>query len=430
MANGGFATARNSHDNDVILHSPKNFAIGRSIYQKIQPEFGQSRFLPLFLSILSLFPFSLWWSSYNLAHQLFSQNRVAFRMITFLVFLPFLLGFVVIGVYGERKIAGFIQNRLGPMEVGPVGLFQTVADLLKMLQKEDIRPKAADKALFLAAPIVVFGATFAGFSTFPLNDSIEGAGFSIGVFFLLAIVSIDVLGILMAGWGSNNKYSLYGAMRSAAQIVSYEIPLGLAVLAVTMYHQTLDLQVISFDQGILSSGHQYFLGIKSLEVTEVGGFLAWNVFTMPFMWVVFLIFFISGLAESNRVPFDLPESESELIGGYHTEYSGFRWGLFMLSEYAMMLLVSFLTAILFFGGWNTPLPNVGSVALANWTTGPVWGVFWLFSKAIFFIFLQIVVRWTYPRLRVDQLMSLSWKYLTPAAIVLLFIVGIWKLWIL
>ncbi|MEQ8471594.1 MAG: complex I subunit 1 family protein [Marinoscillum sp.] len=351
-------------------------------------------------------------------------------MITFLVFLPFLLGFVVIGVYGERKIAGFIQNRLGPMEVGPVGLFQTVADLLKMLQKEDIRPKAADKALFLAAPIVVFGATFAGFSTFPLNDSIEGAGFSIGVFFLLAIVSIDVLGILMAGWGSNNKYSLYGAMRSAAQIVSYEIPLGLAVLAVTMYHQTLDLQVISFDQGILSSGHQYFLGIKSLEVTEVGGFLAWNVFTMPFMWVVFLIFFISGLAESNRVPFDLPESESELIGGYHTEYSGFRWGLFMLSEYAMMLLVSFLTAILFFGGWNTPLPNVGSVALANWTTGPVWGVFWLFSKAIFFIFLQIVVRWTYPRLRVDQLMSLSWKYLTPAAIVLLFIVGIWKLWIL
>ncbi|MEQ9304856.1 MAG: complex I subunit 1 family protein, partial [Marinoscillum sp.] len=164
-------------------------------------------------------------------------------MITFLVFLPFLLGFVVIGVYGERKIAGFIQNRLGPMEVGPVGLFQTIADLLKMLQKEDIRPKAADKALFLGAPIVVFGATFAGYSTLPLNNSIEGAGFSVGVFFLLAIISIDVLGMLMAGWGSNNKYSLYGAMRSAAQIVSYEIPLGLSVLAVVMYHQSLDLQV-------------------------------------------------------------------------------------------------------------------------------------------------------------------------------------------
>lgn len=316
------------------------------------------------------------------------------------------------------------------MEVGPVGLFQTIADLLKMLQKEDIRPKAADKALFLGAPIVVFGATFAGYSTLPLNNSIEGAGFSVGVFFLLAIISIDVLGMLMAGWGSNNKYSLYGAMRSAAQIVSYEIPLGLSVLAVVMYHQSLDLQVISFDQGILSSGDQYFLGIKSLKVSEIGGFLSWNVFTMPFMWIVFIIFFISSLAESNRVPFDLPESESELIGGYHTEYSGFRWGIFMLSEYAMMLLVSFLAAILFFGGWNSPLPNIGSLTLAQWTTGPVWGILWLFSKATFFILLQIIVRWTYPRLRVDQLMSLSWKYLTPAAIVLLFVVGIWKLWVL
>lgn len=349
-------------------------------------------------------------------------------MITFLVFLPFLLGFVVIGVYGERKIAGFIQNRLGPMEVGPVGLFQTIADLLKMLQKEDIRPKAIDKILFLLAPIVVFGSIFAGYASLPLTTEIEGAGFSVGVFFLLSIVSIDVLGILMAGWGSNNKYSLYGAMRSAAQIVSYEIPLGLSVLAVVMYCQTLDLQTISASQGVLGNEPTYLFGIKSLEVTGVGGFLSWNVFTMPFMWIVFIIFFISSLAESNRVPFDLPESESELIGGYFTEYSGFRWGIFMLAEYAMMLLVSFLGAILFFGGWNTPLPNIGGFALADWTTGPIWGIVWLFSKATFFIFLQIVIRWTYPRLRVDQLMSLSWKYLTPAAILLLFIVGIWKLW--
>lgn len=349
-------------------------------------------------------------------------------MITFLVFLPFLLGFVVIGVYGERKIAGFIQNRLGPMEVGPVGLFQTIADLLKMLQKEDIRPKAIDKILFLLAPIVVFGSIFAGYASLPLTTEIEGAGFSVGVFFLLSIVSIDVLGILMAGWGSNNKYSLYGAMRSAAQIVSYEIPLGLSVLAVVMYYQTLDLQTISASQGVLGNEPTYLFGIKSLEVTGVGGFLSWNVFSMPFMWIVFIIFFISSLAESNRVPFDLPESESELIGGYFTEYSGFRWGIFMLAEYAMMLLVSFLGAILFFGGWNTPLPNIGGFALADWTTGPIWGVVWLFSKATFFIFLQIVIRWTYPRLRVDQLMSLSWKYLTPAAILLLFIVGIWKLW--
>lgn len=316
------------------------------------------------------------------------------------------------------------------MEVGPIGLFQTIADLLKMLQKEDIRPKAVDKALFLVAPIIVFASIFAGYAALPLTTEVEGAGFTVGVFFLLAIVSIDVLGILMAGWGSNNKYSLYGAMRAAAQIVSYEIPLGLSVLAVVMYYQSLDLQIISNDQGILSDTPQYFLGIQALEVSQNGGFLSWSVFTMPFMWVVFIIFFISSLAESNRVPFDLPESESELIGGYFTEYSGFRWGLFMLAEYAMMLLVSFLAAILFFGGWNTPFPNIGGLALAEWTTGPIWGVIWLFSKATFFIFLQMVIRWTYPRLRVDQLMALSWKYLTPAAILLLFIVGIWKLWVI
>lgn len=351
-------------------------------------------------------------------------------MITFLFFLPFLLGFVVIGVYGERKIAGFVQNRMGPTEVGPKGLFQTLADLLKMLQKEDIRPRAADKVLFLVAPIVIFASIFAGYAVLPLTSEVSGAFVSVGVFYLLAIVSIDVLGILMAGWGSNNKYSLFGAMRSAAQIVSYEIPLGLSVLAVVMYNQTLDLQQITIQQGIISDQPQFFLGIKALEVTDVGGFLSWNVFTMPFLWLVFLIFFIAGLAESNRVPFDLPESESELIGGYHTEYSGFRWGLFMLSEYAMMLLVAFLTAILFFGGWNTPLPNLGGLKLAEWTTGPVWGAFWLISKGMFFIFIQMVIRWTYPRLRVDQLMNLSWKYLTPAAIMLLFIVGVWKLWML
>lgn len=351
-------------------------------------------------------------------------------MTTFLVFLPFLLGFVVLAVYGERKIAGFVQNRLGPMEVGPKGIFQTVADLLKMLQKEDIRPAAADKIVFLIAPIVVFGAIFAGFAVLPLTYGISGAGISAGVFYLIAIISIDVLGILMAGWGSNNKYALFGAMRSVAQIISYEIPLGLSILCVVMTCQSLDLQEISLQQGVLTTGKNYFLGISSMEVTAVGGFLSWNVFAMPLLWIAFIIFFIAGLAEANRTPFDLPESESELIGGYHTEYSGFRWGLFMLAEYAMMLLMAFLAAILFFGGWNTPLPNVGSFAMAEWTTGPVWGVVWLFGKALFFVFLQIMVRWTFPRLRVDQLMALSWKYLTPAAILLVFMIGIWKLWLI
>ncbi len=351
-------------------------------------------------------------------------------MVTFLFFLPFLLGFVVIGVYAERKVAGFIQNRLGPMEVGPVGLLQTIADLLKMLQKEDLRPRAIDQVLFLVAPILIFGSIFTGFAVIPANQEFSGSEISAGVFFLLAIVSLDVLGILMAGWGSNNKYALYGAMRSAAQIVSYEIPLGLSVLAVVMVNQSLDLQEISFLQGMSGKYSSYFLGIPALEVSELGGFLTWNVFTMPVLWIVFIVYFVASLAESNRTPFDLPESESELIGGYHTEYSGFRWGVFMLSEYAMMLLTAILAVILFFGSWNTPFPNMGGFLLAEWTSGPVWGVFWLISKSIVLVFIQMVIRWTYPRLRVDQLMSLSWKYLTPLAILMLFVVGIWKLWLL
>ncbi len=351
-------------------------------------------------------------------------------MITFLFYLPFLLGFVVVAVYTERKLAGFIQNRLGPMEVGPKGLFQTIADLLKMLQKEDVKAKAVDKWPFLFAPLFIFMVIFGGFAVLPLTVGAAGSAIAPGLFYLLAIVSLDVLGILMAGWASNNKYSVFGAMRSAAQIVSYEIPLGLSVLCVVMISQTLDLQEMTIAQGILSDNPVYLFGIKSwgLDISAVGGFLSWNVIQSPPLIFVFVIFFIAGLAEANRTPFDLPEGESEIIGGYHTEYSGFRWGLFMLAEYGMMLLIAFLGAILFFGGWNTPLPNIASLPLADWTTGPVWGAFWLVGKAMTWIFLQIWVRWTYPRLRVDQLMSLSWKFLTPAAIILVFICGIWRLW--
>ena len=335
----------------------------------------------------------------------------------------------MLGVYGERKISAFIQSRYGPMEVGPIGLLQTIADLLKMLQKENIVPKAADRFLFQNAPIVIFLSIFGGYAVLPLTMGIEGAGIQSGIFFLLAIISLDVLGVLMAGWASNNKFSLFGAMRSMAQLISYEIPLGLSVLCVVMISQSLDLQVITNQQGIFSEEQVYLFGLTSLniEVTDIRGFLSWNVMRNPFLWLVFIVFFISGLAEANRAPFDLPESESELVGGYHTEYSGFRWGIFMLGEYGMMLLVSFLAAILFFGGWNTPFPNIGTVTLADWTSGPVWGAFWLISKAMFFIFVQMWIRWTFPRLRVDQLMSLSWKYLTPAALILVFICGIWRL---
>lgn len=356
-----------------------------------------------------------------------------------LFFLAFLLIFTVFAVYAERKISAFIQDRLGPMEVGPVGLLQTIADLLKLIQKEDIVPAQSDRILFKIAPLIIFASIFAGFAVIPLTPTLQGALVEVGVFYLMAIVSLDVIGVLLAGWGSNSKFSLFGAMRSVAQIISYEVPLGLSVLCVVMWSQSMDLQEISYSQSIWSPQEAnpiYLFGIKALgvEVTDIGGVLSWNVVQMPLLFIVFIIFFIASLAEANRAPFDLPESESELVGGFHTEYSGFRWSMLMLSEYAMMLLTSFLAAILFFGGWNTALPNMGAVALAKWTSGVpgtmaanLWGAFWLLLKVFILVFIQMWVRWTYPRLRVDQLMALSWKYLTPIALFLVLLVGIWKL---
>jgi NADH-quinone oxidoreductase subunit H len=343
---------------------------------------------------------------------------------------------MVMAVYAERKISAFIQDRLGPMETGYYGLAQTVADLLKLLQKEDIVPSGADKLLFKLAPLVIFVSVFTGFSLLPLTMNWQGAAIHSGLFFLLAIISIDVVGIMMAGWGSNNKYSALGTMRAAAQIISYEVPLGLSVLCVAIIAQSLDLQEISFQQGILSPQRKYLFDIPSLNIdtTAIGGFLSWNVFRFPLMFFVWIIFFIASLAECNRAPFDLPEAESELVAGFQTEYSGFRWSVIMLGEYAMMLLVSILGATLFFGSWNTALPNVGAVRLADWTTGEAgtwtsisWGLFWLLSKSVFFVAMQIWIRWTFPRLRIDQLMNLSWKYLTPFALVLVIICAFWKI---
>ena len=367
-------------------------------------------------------------------------------MMTLLFFLPFLLIFTVLAVYAERKISAFIQDRYGPMEVGYYGLAQTVADLLKLIQKEDIVPANSDKKLFLIAPFIIFTAVFAGFAVIPLTSSWAGAGIEAGVFYLLAIVSLDVVGILMAGWGSNSKYSLFGAMRAVAQIISYEVPLSLSVLCVVVISQSLDLQEISYQQSIwikdFPNGNldeNYLFGIKALgiETTNWGGVFTWNIFRMPFLFLAYVVFFIASLAESNRAPFDLPEAESELVGGFQTEYSGFRWSVIMLAEYGMMLLVSFLGAILFLGSWNTPLPNIGPLALAEWTggkpgtwSGNLWGAFWLLSKALFAVAVQMWVRWTYPRLRVDQLMGLGWKYLTPLMLIVLFLCAVWRLWMI
>ena len=322
------------------------------------------------------------------------------------------------------------------METGKYGLLQTLADLLKLIQKEDIIPKAADAKLFKFAPYIIFVTVFAGFAVIPLAPNWGGSGVASGVFLLLAIVSLDVIGILVAGWSSSNKYSTLGTFRAAAQLISYEVPLGLSVLCVCMVCQTLSLQEITMQQSYLSDAPQYFIGSRTWgnEIALAGGILTWNVFRMPLLFIAWVIFFIASLAEANRAPFDLPEAESELVAGFHTEYSGFRWAMIMLAEYAMMLLVSLLGAILFFGGWNTPLPNIGNIQLATWTTGElnsisaiVWGIFWMISKGLLLVVLQMWVRWTYPRLRIDQLMQLSWKYLTPTSLALIILCGFWKI---
>lgn len=362
-------------------------------------------------------------------------------MSTIIFFLPYLLLVVIFAVYGERKISAFIQDRLGPMEVGYYGILQSIADLLKLIQKEDIVPKAADRKLFLLAPVLIFVIVFAGFSLLPVTSSWRGATAETGIFFLLAIVSLDVIGIIMAGWASNNKYALLGAVRSAAQIIAYEVPLTLSVLCVIVLTQTLDLQTISYQQGIWINQVEpdsvnYLFGLKSLgiDITNVGGILSWNIIRMPFLFLVWVIFFIASLAECNRAPFDLPEAESELVAGFQTEYSGFRWSIIMLAEYGMMLLVSILGVILFFGSWNSPFPNIGSFKLAEWTgglpgelSGDILSAFWLISKTALMIFLQMWVRWTFPRVRIDQLMSLGWKYLTPFALFFLLFCGVWRL---
>lgn len=336
--------------------------------------------------------------------------------------------FALFGVYAERKVSAFIQDRLGPMETGKYGMLQTIADVIKLLIKELIVPAAADKWLFMLAPAIIFITVYMGFAAIPWSHGLAPSNLNLGLYYIFAILSIETLGILMAGWGSNNKYSMLGAMRSAAQIVSYEIPAGFAIISVVMIAQSLNLQTIATQQGILTHDTNKFLGFWN--VSHYGGILAWNIFRAPHLLIAFLIYFIASLAESNRAPFDIPEAESELVAGFHTEFTGMRFAFVFLAEYSMMFLVSMIAVVLFLGAWNTPLPNMGVVRLADWTTGMVWGVVWTVVKVLLLVGAQMWIRWTLPRMRVDQLMNLCWKVLTPLAFLCVIVSGIWRLWVM
>ena len=260
----------------------------------------------------------------------------------------FIAVYALVAIYGETKISSFIQDKVGPMGQGVGlhawrwGLLQPVADALKLILKEDIIPSSADKKLFILAPFIVFIGAFIAFSALPFSQTIIIADMNIGVFYILAVSSLGVIGLILAGWSSNNKWSLYGAMRSAAQIVSYEIPAALSIVTVIMLTSTMSMQgIIHYQSGL------------------VWGFLPnWLIFNNPFTFLAFFIFFISGLAECNRTPFDIPEAESELVAGAFTEYSGMRYAFFFLSEYANMFVISGVAAAAFLGGWQSPIPGM------------------------------------------------------------------------
>lgn len=350
---------------------------------------------------------------YDYFAELFG-NEILAAFVSGIPPLLFILLFVLFAVWLERKVSAHMQDRLGPMRVGWHGWLQTIADLIKLIQKEDILAKANDKPLFNLAPVLVFAGTYAAFAAIPFSSYYIGSNLDLGIFFIIGISGLVVAGILMAGWSSNNKYSLLGAMRAAAQIVSYEIPTILVVLTVVMITRTMNLHTLSEMQ----TGYFWNWYIFGGPGTGLEKFLF-----IPLMIIGFLVIYTSSLAEVNRTPFDIPEAESELVSGYHTEYSGMKFAMFFLAEYANMFAVSAIVTALFLGGYQSPIGYLGNSLGAAWLI-PFEQFFWFAFKGAFFVFVQMWLRWTLPRLRVDQLMALCWKYLIPIAFVNLIIVGL------
>jgi NADH-quinone oxidoreductase subunit H len=339
------------------------------------------------------------------------------EVIHFFITLIFTLLFVpiipLLGVYLDRKVLALMQDRLGPTHYGPWGLLQTPLDMIKLLSKEDITAAATDKVIFTVAPMMFLGPIIAAFVVLPFSPYLTVSALGTGIVYLVAFSSLDVIGVLMAGWGSNNKYSLIGGFRSAAQMISYELPLVLALMGVIMM------------TSVLATG-----GVGTISLTDIIN----AQLRPPWLWFIFiqplgaLIYYTCGLAETNRAPFDLPEAESELVAGYLTEYSGIRWALFFLGEYANMVIVSCIAVTLFLGGWSGPGANEGF-----WVSvlGDFWGavvfnlfaVLWFQVKLWMLILVFVWVRATLPRLRADQLMQYAWLILIPITLLNILVTG-------
>ena len=337
-------------------------------------------------------------------------------LVAALVHCALLINVIAVGalvyIWLERKVSGRIQDRLGPTRVGGrFGWLQSLADGIKLITKEDLLPGGADAMLFRVAPYVSFCASFCGYLALPFAYNWVAMRMNVAVFFIIAVIGLEVFGVILAGYASGSKWSLFGGMREAAQVVSYEVPLGLCVVVPVLIAGTMDL---------VSIGEQ-----------QAGLFTNWFVFHDPFTFITFWVYFTCATASVNRAPFDLAEAESELVAGFHTEYSGLRWSFFFMAEYGSMFAVSGLAAILFFGGWNGPLP------IASWLSltaehGPVWGYLGnllgltnFILKCSFGVTFMMWVRWTLPRLRIDQVMTTCLKYCTPIAAAMFLGATIW-----
>lgn len=294
---------------------------------------------------------------------------------------------VAVYTYAERKIIGRIQNRVGPNRVGYNGLLQPFADIIKLLLKEIVIPDKANKGIFIMAPITLLTISLATWAVIPLNFQWVISNINVGILFVLIMSTLNIYGIVLAGWSSNSKYALLGAMRSAAQLFAYELAMGFAIIAVVFLAGSMNLSTIVLSQH--------------------GGFGAWHCWSL---FPIMLIYFIAAIAETNRLPFDVAEGDTELVAGFHVEYSGVLFAMFFMAEYANMILVSFLTVIMFFGGWLSPFEHLPFIApYLAWIPG----VFWLSIKAVVFMFIFLWIRATLPRYRYDQIMQLGWKIFLP-----------------
>lgn len=351
---------------------------------------------------------------------------IGYVIITTLLFVvaPFQMLFFT---YFERRAIARMQDRIGPNRVGPEGVFQPIADGVKMFTKEDIVPSNADRWVHLLAPLVVVAPTMFMFAVVPWGPGMVPVDLNTGLLFFFAISSVSAVGLMMAGWGSNNKFALLGAMRAVAQMVSYEIPAVLSLLAVVLVTGTLSIvSIIEYQTGLIISTSDV------ASIPDLG--LGWLIFT-PVGFLAFICFFISALAEGERTPFDIPEADSEIVAGYMTEYSGMKFGLFYLAQYILNFLLCAITAIVFFGGWQGP--GVGwlyaqALSEANPAGNPLFnvlagilGCFYFLLKTYFFFFVMVWLRGAFPRLRVDQLMNFGWKFLIPLTVVNIFSAAFW-----